>query len=92
MHSEPLHWYKTLKEYYYRPAWELYDLTKDTHELHNLATDKQYSNILKGLQVQLFAWQNVTNDPWRCAPYGVLEDSGAYKGNPQCFSMHNGLE
>ncbi len=91
MNRQPTHWYKTLEDYYYRPPWELYDLTSDSHELHNLATDPQYLRVFKTLKSSLFAWQNVTNDPWRCAPYGVLQDSGAFKAKPQCFSMHNGL-
>lgn len=34
--KQPLPWYKTLRQYYYRPQWELYDLRRDPAELHNL--------------------------------------------------------
>lgn len=32
-----LPWYKTLKKYYQRPEWELYDLKYDPEELNNIA-------------------------------------------------------
>lgn len=35
--NEPLRWYKSLKNYYYRPEWELYDLRVDPEELTNIA-------------------------------------------------------
>lgn len=34
--KQPLPWYKTLKEYYYRPQWELYDVRVDPAETNNL--------------------------------------------------------
>ena len=87
----PLHWFKTLKDYYYRDAWELYDISQDPKEQRNLAYVKDYQGVLQGLKGQLKQWQNVTDDPWICAPGGVLENKGAYKENPQCMSMDNGL-
>ena len=88
---QPTNWYKTLKTYYYRPEWELFDLTHDPKELNNLAYDGAYEEILADLQKQLLSWQNVTNDPFRCYPWGVLEDAGAYKFSPTCLPLDNGL-
>ena len=87
----PLPWIKTLQQYYYRSAWELYNVCLDYKELNNLAYDSDYSDTLSSLQRDLYAWQNVSSDPWICAPSAVLEDSGQYKQHPQCMTMDNGL-
>lgn len=34
--KQPLPWYKTLEQYYYRPEWELFDLRRDPAETVNL--------------------------------------------------------
>ena len=44
--GEPLHWFKTLEDYYYRDEWELFDLENDPQELKNLATDPAYESVL----------------------------------------------
>ena len=90
-HGKPLHWTKTLKTYYYRESWELFDLDKDPQELINVVLKPEYANVLVTLREQLKTWQNTTADPWICAPTGVLENKGAFKDNPQCMSMDNGL-
>ena len=89
--KEKLPWYKTLKQYYYRSQWELYDLSWDPEELVNLADDASYSQTLALLKEKLVSWQNVTADPWICAPEGVLEYQGKYKGHPKCLPLDNGL-
>ncbi|KAI8501017.1 hypothetical protein Bbelb_211120 [Branchiostoma belcheri] len=88
--GQPLHWFKTLKNYYYRPQWELYNLRTDPQETVNLAGNSDYRDVLQELRSQLQAWQRITYDPWICAPWGVLEDEGPYKDNPVCMSMDNG--
>lgn len=88
----PLPWFKTLDQYYYRAEWELFDLQSDPHEAHNIAYDPRYSNVISDLKTQLKLWENVTADPWICAPGAVLEFQGKYKGNPQCLPMYNGLD
>ena len=35
--NQPLRWYKSLKTYYYRDEWELYDLRHDPEETKNIA-------------------------------------------------------
>lgn len=87
----PLHWHKTLSQYYYRPEWELFNIVSDPQEETNLADDPVYLDILNTLQSQLKAWQNVTADPWICAPWGIYEYQGKYKDKPQCLSLNNGL-
>ncbi|XP_071802190.1 N-sulphoglucosamine sulphohydrolase-like [Asterias amurensis] len=87
----PTHWYKTLKNYYYRSQWELYDHQSDPLEVSNLAQDQNYSTVLSRLKGMMYQWQNMTNDPWICSPWGVLENQGLYLDNPHCFSMYNGL-
>lgn len=82
-----LPWYKSLKNYYYRPEFELFDLKTDSYERINLAYRKDFMKIRTELQEQLWKWQVATNDPWRCAPNGVLEDKGDFEGNPSCLTL-----
>lgn len=44
--KQPLNWYKTLKSYYYRDEWELYDLKRDAEELNNVAFKPVYKVCL----------------------------------------------
>lgn len=80
-------WYKTLKSYYERDEWELFDLKLDASEVVNVVHKKDYASVLKELQDKLWNWQVETNDPWRCSPSGVLEDKGEFKGDPQCLTL-----
>ena len=82
-------WDYTLHEYYYRPQFELFNQTRNLRE--NLSKDADYKNIFGGLKSALKRWQWDTNDPWRCAPNGVLQDSAKYKESPQCFPLKNEL-
>lgn len=85
--GRPTRWYKDLRSYYYRERWELYDLRCDPRETQNLATDPRYAPALELLRAQLAKWQWETQDPWVCAPDGVLEE----KLSPQCRPLHNEL-
>lgn len=89
--GQTLRWYKTLHSYYYRPQWELFDLKTDPHELHNLYGMPAYENITIDLMQKLRTWQNVTADPWICAPDGVLENKGRYRHSPTCLPLYNGI-
>jgi len=42
---------------------ELYDLARDSGELHNLATDATYANELARLRRRLVAWMEAIDDP-----------------------------
>ncbi|XP_049869304.1 N-sulphoglucosamine sulphohydrolase isoform X3 [Pectinophora gossypiella] len=71
--KQPLPWYKTLKQYFYRPQWELYDLYADPMELNNLHGSEEVSSVEAALVSRLQAWQRASRDPWLCAPHAVLE-------------------
>lgn len=45
-----------------RPAEELYDLTRDPFEMHNLAGDPQHAALLQHFHQQLEDWIAATND------------------------------
>lgn len=68
-----LPWYKSLKSYYYRPEFELYDLKADPMESLNVAERKDFAKIRKELEKKLMDFQIETKDPWRCTPNAVLE-------------------
>ena len=91
MAGQATHWYKTLNEYYYRAQWELYDLRSDPMELNNLAGDPSHSQLLLEMKQSLLQWQNATQDPWICSPYGILENSGIYPKSGVCLPFDNGL-
>ena len=91
IHHQQLPWIKTLDQYYNRDAWELYNVCLDYKELNNLANRTPYVKMFEKLKMQLHDWQNVTADPWICSPGGVLENCGAYKKQPQCMALDNGL-
>ncbi|XP_008551634.1 N-sulphoglucosamine sulphohydrolase [Microplitis demolitor] len=82
----PLRWTKNLKSYYNRPEWELYDLKYDPEELNNIINKPSSQTIFKELSQKLFEWQKKTNDPWICAPGGVLEPIDGDKNNLGCMS------
>lgn len=88
--GKPTRWFRTLDQYYYRPQWELYDLKNDPEELTNLYGKPAYQDVIMELHGKLNAWQNKTDDPWICAPRGVLENRGRYPITGVCLSMDNG--
>ncbi len=47
------HQYKLIHFYYDIDAWELYDLQKDPHELHNVHDDPAYWDVLTQLKAEL---------------------------------------
>jgi len=71
-----------------RPAEELYDLSKDPHELVNVADDKEYVMAKKRMRAALDHWMETTKDPraasdddrWDRYPY-FGEAAGAKKKN-----------
>ncbi|KAJ8953938.1 hypothetical protein NQ318_019178 [Aromia moschata] len=86
---ENLNWFKTLKQYYDRPEWELYDIKHDPEELNNIVKKNSSMEIFQELKKRLNEWQKATNDPWLCAPHAVFENKGAYKDSPQCLDLDN---
>jgi N-sulfoglucosamine sulfohydrolase len=61
---EALYGKRTVKAYIHRPAFELYDLKSDPHEVQNLANDPKYAKLLADMQGQLKTFQKRTSDPW----------------------------
>lgn len=85
--GQPLPWYTTLKEYYGRPEWELFDLKMDPTERRNLAGKSALKEVQAKLTARLAKWQRATADPWQCAPHGVLENKGEFREQPQCLAL-----
>jgi len=86
----PLEWFTDLRHYYYRPAWELYDVLVDPRELHNLANVSAMSQVMQTLQQHLLAWQNATADPWLC---GQSKVKVRVRGQPDhCRPLYNDLD
>ncbi|XP_043520432.1 N-sulphoglucosamine sulphohydrolase isoform X1 [Frieseomelitta varia] len=85
INKQHLPWYKTLESYYNRPEWELYDLKYDPEEKNNIASKSSAKKIFSDLQQRLLKWQEVTNDPWLCAPRGVLIGTKV----SQCMPLEN---
>ena len=60
-----------------RPAEELYDVSKDPHQIHNVAGQPAYAAAQKQLRAQLDQWMKDTADPravkdddhWDTYPY-----------------------
>ncbi|GAF05214.1 sulfatase-like hydrolase/transferase [Saccharicrinis fermentans] len=55
---------RKMKDYLYRPEFELYDLSVDPWEVDNLATKRKCHDILASMKYKLKAFQRETNDPW----------------------------
>jgi len=55
---------KTVKEYLFRPEFELYDLEKDSDELNNLAYKKDFEKTLEAMKTKMKDFQRKTQDPW----------------------------
>ncbi|XP_058130265.1 N-sulphoglucosamine sulphohydrolase [Anopheles ziemanni] len=85
--KQPIPWYKTLRSYYQRPEWELYDLKMDPTESRNLFGKSSTKETFGQLRDRLQRWLEATNDPFRCAPDGVLQDTGEYRDNPTCLPL-----
>uniref|UniRef100_A0A182SY23 Sulfatase N-terminal domain-containing protein n=1 Tax=Anopheles maculatus TaxID=74869 RepID=A0A182SY23_9DIPT len=85
--KQPLPWYKTLRSYYQRPEWELYDLKMDPTESRNLFGKNSMKDTFEKLSGRLQKWLEMTNDPFRCYPDGVLQDTGEYLNNPTCLPL-----
>jgi N-sulfoglucosamine sulfohydrolase len=55
---------RSVHAYLKRPAFELYDLTRDPRESTNVADDPRYAQLLAELKAKLKAFQARTGDPW----------------------------
>jgi N-sulfoglucosamine sulfohydrolase len=55
---------RKVKDYLFRPEFELFDLSKDPAEIHNLSINKEYAVILDSLKQKIKIFQKKTADPW----------------------------
>lgn len=55
---------RSVADFLHRPKEELFDLTKDPHELKNVANDPANASVLVELRQRVRTWQQETNDPW----------------------------
>lgn len=55
---------RKLKDYFFRPPEELYDIKTDPNEVRNLAKDPDHAERLKEMRGKLEEWQRRTEDPW----------------------------
>ena len=58
-----------------RPPEELYDVTKDPHEINNLADDPAYKAKLVEMRGRLDTWMKETNDLGRTPETAEMYDS-----------------
>lgn len=90
--KQSIPWYKTLRSYYFRDEWELFDIKYDPTETKNLVTKKSMQETFQELKKRLFSWLQATMDPWLCSPDGILMDKGEFKDDPQCLTLgHDSL-
>uniref|UniRef100_A0A182VGY4 Sulfatase N-terminal domain-containing protein n=1 Tax=Anopheles merus TaxID=30066 RepID=A0A182VGY4_ANOME len=54
--NQPVPWYKTLRTYYHRPEWELYDLKMDPTESRNLFGKSSMKDTFRQLSERLQKW------------------------------------
>lgn len=59
----------------------------DPLETKNLAGKPSLKDVQSALESRLAKWQRQTQDPWQCAPHGVLQDKGEFKDDPQCLTL-----
>jgi N-sulfoglucosamine sulfohydrolase len=55
---------RPLRDYFFRPPEELYDLEEDPLEVTNLAGDAAHAGVLEELRADLEGWQRRTEDVW----------------------------
>lgn len=64
---------RSLDAFLHRPDEELYDLSKDPHELRNVANDPAYREVMQRMREDMKKFQAETHDPWlpgTSSPFG----------------------
>jgi len=62
--DDALYGFLKVDSYVNRPAFELYNVTKNRYENVNLAGDPEYSKVLESMKRKLKTFQQATDDPW----------------------------
>ena len=63
----------SLDAFLHRPGEELYDLSKDPHELRNVANDPAYRQVVQSMRADMNKFRAETHDPWlpgTSSPFG----------------------
>ncbi|KAJ6051778.1 uncharacterized protein N7446_006414 [Penicillium canescens] len=55
---------RPLKDYFFRPAEELYDIQADSDEVRNLVGEAEYQSVLEEMRATVEKWQRRTEDAW----------------------------
>ncbi|WP_303317252.1 sulfatase [Flavivirga abyssicola] len=55
---------RKVKDYLFRPEFELFNLENDPWETNNLAEDENYAELLESMKAKLKTFQKRTSDPW----------------------------
>lgn len=63
--GETVYGRRPIAQFIHRPAFELYDLKADPHEIKNLADDPTHRAVFDAMVAKLKAFQERTLDPWR---------------------------
>lgn len=64
---------RSVDTFLHRPAEELYDLSKDPHEVRNVANDPAYKEVMQRMRADMTKFQTETHDPWlpgTSSPFG----------------------
>jgi N-sulfoglucosamine sulfohydrolase len=64
---------RSIETFLHRPDEELYDLSKDPHELRNVANDPAYRDVMQSMRADMKKFQEQTHDPWlpgTSSPFG----------------------
>jgi N-sulfoglucosamine sulfohydrolase len=64
---------RSVDAFLHRPDEELYDLSKDPHELRNMANDPAYRDVMQSMRADMKKFQTRTHDPWlpgTSSPFG----------------------
>lgn len=55
---------RSLDAFLHRPTEELYDLSKDPHELSNVAAVAEYRDVIRRMRADMNEFRKETHDPW----------------------------
>ncbi len=78
--QQPLFGKRKVKDYLFRPKFELYDLEADPDELNNLANAPQHAKLLVTMKEKMKALQIQTKDPWQIVWGNKTEAQGTGVG------------
>ena len=72
----------------YKPTEELYDIEKDSEEVHNLADDPAFSDVVDELRQKLFGWMIETRDLGLIDEPEIAARAEQYNGVSHAVGVH----